>query len=93
MIDTTTITPNVAAGDDWFRPGLFVQPTELPPGASWGHQPQHHNGSYVYPGRSVLVLPDRTWLYEPERCQHTGRCEVLLGGDLVICPGCGLDET
>jgi hypothetical protein len=74
-------------------PTWSLVPLPAPPGRSWtGHHPRHHNGSYVFPGRGVL---SGDWPHLPEVCGWTGPGEWVGPGDdaVLICPGCGLDET
>ena len=52
----------------------------------------HHGGDYVYPGRRAV---DGDWLYpSPEVCtDESGKGVWLGGGQVLVCPSCGLDCT
>jgi hypothetical protein len=70
---------------------------ELPAGcaARWGHEPAHHGGEYVYPGRAVLVLPGHEWPDSPERCTNADPLanDWHFDGRILTCRRCGLDVT
>ena len=69
---------------------------------TWGDEPEHHGGEFVFPGRRVAVIPGRIWPSAPEECPHGAfelsnpavpHTEWLAGGTLLVCTGCGLDST
>lgn len=64
-------------------------------GGHWdAHEPTHHNGDFVFPGRRVAVLPGRTWPSIPEHCAaERGDTEWILDGKVLLCLGCGMDAT
>ena len=52
------------------------------------------NAGGIAPGRRVLHLPGRTWAATPDTCtDFSEHGEWVLGGMLLVCPGCGLDCT
>lgn len=61
---------------------------------TWGDEPAHHGGEFVFPGRRVAVIPGRIWPNAPEECT-AGQfdTEWLAGNRLLVCTGCGLDST
>lgn len=73
---------------------LYRRPT-IPDSANWGHEPAHHCGSFVSPGRAVLLLPGHHWPHEPETCPipDSSPRQWHLDNTVLTCPGCGLDET
>jgi len=73
---------------------LYEQPGLDHVAAEWGRQPVKHADRFVWPGRAVLVLPNRTWKYQPESCRDdSGTGEWVLDGLVLVCRGCGLDCT
>jgi hypothetical protein len=84
----------------------LYQAPELDGLATWGQMADNHGGGFVYPGRAVLVLPDRTWESTPEDCPRGAAleegnhayiwvmpCEWVLDGRVLVCPVCGVDCT
>jgi len=48
----------------------------------------------IAPGRTVVTVPGRTWLYPPAQCPMGNTdTEWLDGGSILVCVGCGLDGT
>lgn len=74
------------------------QPPGPPEGLMWNPTPVAYHGrtheirSAVYPGR--LALAGEWPAARPEECDDESRTGVwLAGGQILICPGCGLDCT
>ena len=65
------------------------------PGAHQFHHPLHSGHSRpVVPWRRVISIPGITWLDTPETCLSWWAQAVwLFDGQILICPGCGLDCT
>lgn len=65
------------------------------PGTHQFHHPLHSGHSRpVVPWRRVISIPGITWLDEPETClSWWATPQWLLDGQILICPGCGLDCT
>jgi hypothetical protein len=72
------------------------QPPDLTgTGITFRPEPVGYHGrdrGFVWRGRRAVA--GRGWpAARPEDCTHTGSCEWLAGGALLVCPGCGLDCT